>query len=391
MTLLLQVFAPVSIGRIYVSTAGKSRITKQLTTRGWVQIDLRSKLDLASDFYDYHECYCLDITPQLLAACPPGMNTGAVGVTGAQLWFQSTGIVLFACTYEIEEELFGASVRNAYDSLTHAGGSGHFLVSYAWVKSHLSDVIGSIPSQDDFGIASNQTGEAPHWTHGIYVHKAASVEEMLSRDQLGQLVRTDRLHEHEHLAAVLRARFGWETSALSGTQSDELWAVADLVKVIGYVWELHFTLNSLAENKLRANVGIGARSLASARTFRRNAAVLLCSCHLTHLTMTERHLHIIEMIMAEWKLDELKHGVGDTTELLDIIYTQAREERDERWARQFSIIVGILTGAMLISVTTDAVKFIEEHGSRFTTWSILLGPVAVFLLVFGWWLRRHSE
>ena len=122
---------------------------------------------------------------------------------------------------------------------------------------------------------------------------------MLSEDEFGKLAHTDRFHQHTYRDALVRARFGWDTSAISGTDADDVWTVVDLVKVVGYIWELHSILNSLAETRLRSSLESG-------------------------------HFHVIEKIVAEWRLDELRHVVGDTTELLD--YSQAKEERKERWA-----------------------------------------------------------
>src|SRR5262249_51445657 len=157
---------------------------------------------------------------------------------------------------------------------------------------------------------------------------------------------TGTAHVQEHAVADDRvlANFGWETTAATTTSEAEAANVAHLVRVVGYIWELHYLLDWLASRKIqKVSEDRHRLTLSMVREFRLTAATLLDVCDLARITMTDRYLRMIERMHSEWHLAKLKQSIASKEELLNLAYTQLTDEQAEARAGRFNLIILLLT------------------------------------------------
>ncbi len=392
MSFSLLVFAPIDIGQTYFTAAARDNFINTYLQRGWFHNELGKSVDLDADFLLHHPSLRLDVGFRLGddASLRLAPVEGVRGLKGAELLLYSTGLALLVCAYELDEGASAAAALRAYQVLSR----GHFAAVFGRVVGRLPEFFGSLPPGDTRSLRSDTVQDRPHWFHGVFLHVADSPGRVLSREYLHGLTGTNNHQEHAFADDRTLANFGWETTAVSTTSPAEAVNVGHLVQVVGYIWELHYLLDSLASRKIQTISEERKRTtLGMVREFRLTAATLLDVCDLARITMTDRYLRMMERMHAEWHLPKLKQAIEAKEELLNLAYTQLTDEEAEARAGRFNLIVLFLTIVSLFGVIAQVMEFfhLDPDPPLVSKVSIVIGPVALTCIVLLWWLRTRPR
>ena len=156
---------------------------------------------------------------------------------------------------------------------------------------------------------------------------------------------------------------GWETTAVSTSSEAERARLVDLVRLLGYLWELLYvvdgTAGAYAETLQDAPEDV-RQELPRIREVRTMVTTLVDVCALTRLSMTDRYVRIIEVVLDEWHTRELKEAVGAKLHLLDLLYGQLKDEDSEARNERFNLLILVLTLVSVVGVAAEAISYVGQ-------------------------------
>jgi hypothetical protein len=402
MSLSLQIFSPLDLGRTYFARPAREAFLASCLQHGWSRNEPGKGIELDADFLAHHPSLRRDVTARVATEASLRLQPveGVAGVGPVELLLYSTGLALLVCTYELSTESAPVAIK-AYHLLSR----NHFCTLFGWVVDCWTEFFGTLPGGDSeslqracvTGTKDPQAGspKRPHWFHGIFLHVGRCRQELLGRDFLHGVTGVHDSQEHAFADLAVLATFGWETTAVTTTQPAEAADLAHLVKLVGYIWELHFVVDSLAARKL-SSIGQESvrRALPLVREFRLCAAILLDVCDLARLTMIDRHLRMMEAMHDEWHLSRIKHTIASKAELLHLAYTQLKDELAEKRANRFNATVLFLTITSLLGIAAEVAGFLVGNDwvlSAVQRLFTVVAPVVAVSLALLVWLRWRSS
>lgn len=398
MRLELQVFAPVTLAYRPLGFPLLPATRHQLLRQGWEALKDRTSLTLVGTFFDYHEVFVRDVSDVLMQQPQPHGHACKVHRKEAELWYQSTGILLVSATYQLETDQFSPRLGSLYADLTRREeDGGHFHAFFRSVVERLHGYLGKL------ALASDQQRDpadpaklhaVPQWTHGIYVSVTEPTDHLLSEDQLECLTHSPIVQDHHAGEIRLRGRFGWETTSVTTNSAREAVAFSELMKLLGYIWQVHFVLDDRASKRLSHVPTASRKELTEMRELRGRTTLLLDACHITRLTMVERHFHIVKAVMQEWHLADIRSSIDHAAELLDVMMSESNQEQVDQKMWRISLVLAVLTLGAVVSATTDTIEFFHSHRDSLgiaRTALELFGPLAALLMlswIFFKWRSR---
>jgi hypothetical protein len=169
--------------------------------------------------------------------------------------------------------------------------------------------------------------------------------------------------------------------------------VKKLVWIAGFIWEDLYLFESLTLQKVsglnQTLRGIRSR-LVEARNFRTVVTTVIASATPANLTMVDRYVKILDLIMNQWRIEERKESLTGKVGLLEIMYSNMKDEESEYKSSKFNMYILILTvitvldslWSIVSNVNAEVSLITENH----TLW--LLPGIAFILFVTSY---RRSE
>ncbi|NBC28277.1 MAG: hypothetical protein GVY08_15555 [Bacteroidetes bacterium] len=387
---LIQIFAPIDLGDSWLHDNDWEQLEDGLENFGWYNYDFSKKLQLDLSFFQYYQWMKKDIEDVnsiKLADLKPECN-GVESVQEGSLLMCNTGIILLYVTYELDETIKPALALQVYNDLSKT----HFENLFKEVLGVFKQTeLPELPNRIDDMFSRNliySKKDVPHWTHGIFLHQDAE-NNLYQSDQLQDFSLADTYYEYRVGDDYTRCSIGWEMTAISTSGSIEEKGLVRLIWIVGFLWEEMYVfekLTILKVNHLEKGIKNIRSKLAQARRFRTVVTTVIASAAPASLTMVDRYIRILEIIMDQWRINERKESLTGKIGLLELMYSNMKDEESEYNASIFNLYVLLLTILNGIASGGVIIEYITGSNSFNTFYHLLWAGsmVAFLLLLYGY-------
>lgn len=387
----IQIFAPVDFGLSWRELNYWKSLKNTLELLGWQQTHFSTNLEFDLSFFQYYRWLEKTIPVNNIENKAPE----SVNIDSCKVLLCNTGIALLIVNYRLIGDRSTTEIQQLYENLS----KNHFYKLFKEIcKSLKKTELGRI-SETSNDLFKRETiyleKETPHWTHGILVHRTAKQSELLSKQDLFNFSLAETYHEYHIQENSTRCSIGWEMTSISTTRDVKDDALIRLVWFVGFLWEEMYVFENLTVakvNNLESKVKNVQMKLAGVRKLRSIVTTVIASVSPSSITMIDRYVKILEIIMQQWKIADRKESLTGKIGLLELMYSNKKDEVSERNASTvnlYALLITIVNSIASIAVIIDYVSGARQFtSSSMVIWITSVVVLLSFILTFRYIYNR---